>query len=605
MERNIRLKDLETNDILYPQTKTTILIDGDGNKYNVPYPDAKTIETEKVTIDSNGKLWTKHIDIDSEMSNTSENPVQNKIIKAYVDAETTRAEGVEASLESTKQDKTDNSLNTTDKTVVGAINELKEGLDSTKIISLDSYLPEGLVNEISTYLSTGEFFSKWIMINNASELKNKIKATINNDSRVLFSITIDEAPFVFSAYIQGSVDTVVEVMGEAIFPMSLANVASAAATNLFTNYSLLIDIQLADSESVLILKGCGEILPLDKYYDVISQAADNPGQTIALPNSDLLDYITSNIDKTFKLTDSDSSQDISQLFYVELFNIDKVKRTKTVTLNSLFSLPAALGPGAGYLSITVSATGITVMKEFLQLSTSDELKTTSRRIVGAINELKTTTDTLNTNKQNITDNSLTTTNKTIPTAINEINTNLSSHTSNTSNPHSVTKEQVGLGSVVNAGQTSSPTESSNEYFTAGGAYTLQQSLNSSISTKQDKTDESLSTTNKTVVGAINELKTSTDNLSSSKQNINDNALTTTSKTVPGAINELKTKADSLQSQITSNDSDITNLTNNKQDKTDSTLTTNTKTIVGAINEVNANINSFVAATDEEIRALYN
>ena len=111
-------------------------------------------------------------------------------------------------------------------------------------------------------------------------------------------------------------------------------------------------------------------------------------------------------------------------------------------------------------------------------------------------------------KQNITDNTLTTTAKTIPTAINEVNANLSSHTSNTNNPHSVTKEQVGLGSVVNAGQTSSPTKSSNEYFTAGGAYTLQQSLNSSISTKQDKTDSSLTTTSKEIVGAINELKTS-------------------------------------------------------------------------------------------------
>ena len=595
MERNIRLKDLETNDILYPQTKTTILIDGDGNKYNVPYPDAKTTETEKVTIDSNGKLWTKHIDIDSEMSNTSENPVQNKIIKAYVDAETTRAEGVEASLESTKQDKTDNSLNTTDKTVVGAINELKEGVDSTKIISLDSYLPEGFFNDIQNYFTTGEAFFKTQQLNSATELIKNIKKNINNN-QILMSFTLSGAKLIVNASFQASDSYSATAIGKFTFP-------SLVATN--TDYSCILGIEMDDSEAMLQIKGCGEILPLDKYYDVISQAFDNPGQTIALPNSALLDYITLNIDKTFKLTDSDSSQDISQLFYVELFNIDKVKRTKTVTLNSLSSLTAALGLGAGYFAITVSATGITAMKEFLQLSTSDELKTTSKEIVGAINELKTTTDTLNTNKQNITDNTLATTAKTIPTAINEVNTNLSSHTSNTSNPHSVTKEQVGLGSVVNAGQTSSPTESSNEYFTAGGAYTLQQSLNSSISTKQDKTDESLSTTNKTVVGAINELKTSTDNLSSSKQNINDNALTTTSKTVPGAINELKTKADSLQSQITSNDSDITNLTNNKQDKTDSTLTTNTKTIVGAINEVNANINSFVAATDEEIRALYN
>ena len=54
---------------------------------------------------------------------------------------------------------------------------------------------------------------------------------------------------------------------------------------------------------------------------------------------------------------------------------------------------------------------------------------------------------------------------------------LASHTSNTSNPHKVTKAQVGLSSVVNAGQTATPSSGSNSYFTAGGAYTLQQAIN--------------------------------------------------------------------------------------------------------------------------------
>lgn len=57
---------------------------------------------------------------------------------------------------------------------------------------------------------------------------------------------------------------------------------------------------------------------------------------------------------------------------------------------------------------------------------------------------------------------------------------LTTHTGNKSNPHNVTKSQVGLGSVVNAGQSTTPTSGSNSYFTAGGAYTLQQSLNDSI-----------------------------------------------------------------------------------------------------------------------------
>ena len=57
---------------------------------------------------------------------------------------------------------------------------------------------------------------------------------------------------------------------------------------------------------------------------------------------------------------------------------------------------------------------------------------------------------------------------------------LNNHISNLSNPHQVTKSQIGLGSVINAGQLSTPTLDSGAYFTAGGAYTLQQGLLKSI-----------------------------------------------------------------------------------------------------------------------------
>jgi hypothetical protein len=49
--------------------------------------------------------------------------------------------------------------------------------------------------------------------------------------------------------------------------------------------------------------------------------------------------------------------------------------------------------------------------------------------------------------------------------------NLSSHISNTSNPHNVTKSQVGLGSVVNTGDSATPVSGGTTKFTTGGAYT--------------------------------------------------------------------------------------------------------------------------------------
>lgn len=65
---------------------------------------------------------------------------------------------------------------------------------------------------------------------------------------------------------------------------------------------------------------------------------------------------------------------------------------------------------------------------------------------------------------------------TLSKSIGLVEDEITSHTSNTSNPHNVTKSQIGLGSVVNAGQTATPASGSTSYFTASGAYTLKQSI---------------------------------------------------------------------------------------------------------------------------------
>ena len=48
---------------------------------------------------------------------------------------------------------------------------------------------------------------------------------------------------------------------------------------------------------------------------------------------------------------------------------------------------------------------------------------------------------------------------------------LTSHTGNTSNPHSVTKSQVGLSDVVNKPMDNTPTNNSDNYIKSGGVYT--------------------------------------------------------------------------------------------------------------------------------------
>ena len=117
-----------------------------------------------------------------------------------------------------------------------------------------------------------------------------------------------------------------------------------------------------------------------------------------------------------------------------------------------------------------------------------------------------------------------------------------------------------------------------------------------MKSKQDKTDNSLETTSKQIVGAINELKSGVDNTYTksqsdtalaSKQDKTDNSLQTTSKQIVGAINELIAV---LADYYTKTESDTALAL--KQDKTDGSLNTNSKQIVGAINELLSSLSNF-------------
>ena len=127
-------------------------------------------------------------------------------------------------------------------------------------------------------------------------------------------------------------------------------------------------------------------------------------------------------------------------------------------------------------------------------------------------------------------------------------------------------------------------------------------------TKQDKVDNSLATEDKSVVGAINEVSESlathveeynklSEEVDSIKENVgeatkdiaqlgadkqdkSDNGLTTTNKTIVGAINELKSGIDSKEFPIDDTLSETS--TNPVQNKVVSNEINNVKKIVGSI-----------------------
>lgn len=76
-------------------------------------------------------------------------------------------------------------------------------------------------------------------------------------------------------------------------------------------------------------------------------------------------------------------------------------------------------------------------------------------------------------------------------------TELSAHTSNIENPHGVTAAQVGLGNVDNTSDEDKP---------------ISTATQAALDLKQDITDNTLETASKTVPGAINETKTRIDNI---------------------------------------------------------------------------------------------
>ena len=156
--------------------------------------------------------------------------------------------------------------------------------------------------------------------------------------------------------------------------------------------------------------------------------------------------------------------------------------------------------------------------------------------------------TLGYSAQPTTDANLQTLEKTVTGAINEVNNDLSDHVGNISNPHSVTKAQVGLGNVENTSDLTKLTVT--EYV-------------------------QLNTSDKTIIGAINEA----DEIK---------------------LNEVgNTKLAQMPSMTIKGNNEIT--TGNAEDLTvsevqtmingdiSSNLTTSSKTIVGAINELNTNI----------------
>ena len=129
-----------------------------------------------------------------------------------------------------------------------------------------------------------------------------------------------------------------------------------------------------------------------------------------------------------------------------------------------------------------------------------------------------------------------------------------------------------------------------------------------LTSYQPKNDTTLNTTNKTVVGAINELKTNVNNINvptKTSQLTNDSGYITSSDipTIPTKVSQLANDSDyvtqtemtdAIADAVTGGTVDLTGY----QKSRDTNLTTTDKTVVGAINELKDSIDNFEGGTRE-------
>lgn len=161
-------------------------------------------------------------------------------------------------------------------------------------------------------------------------------------------------------------------------------------------------------------------------------------------------------------------------------------------------------------------------------------------------------------KQNITDNTLDTTAKTIPAAINEVNSALSSKQdvsnlvtafSTTPNDTKYPSEKLVYSSLGTLSQSITSLENDTQVlsnnkankattlagYNIGDAYT-KNDVDTKLNLKQDKTDDSLNTTSKTIVGGINELVANKqNNLTTYTESATSATLTSDSIILNGAL----------------------------------------------------------------------
>ena len=146
----------------------------------------------------------------------------------------------------------------------------------------------------------------------------------------------------------------------------------------------------------------------------------------------------------------------------------------------------------------------------------------------------------------INNDSYATSKKYVDNAIKTVNDSLTGHVNDKNNPHGVNQSQIGLGNVVNTGDSNTPVSGGTTKFTTGGAFTLKTDIEAKINNLSSDQIPSLDASKITSGAFSDERIASATTWNAQITTLNESVTTNTSQ-----LTKLETSVASINTEINS------------------------------------------------------
>lgn len=415
------------------------------------------------------------------------------------------------------------------------------GIPEGTVTSVNNVSPDETGNVTIAAANISDVYSKTEVNDELDKKQNKLSYYTEDTSQTEnFKVTIGNE----------SVIDFIELNAERVISLNAMGVSGAAI-------STSIPASISSASDYILLSEKAVATALSQKADITSL---NDYQTKAINITGLTDKTVEGALGTLNDTSTTLSSEISEIKNTDL----PAKADKATTLSGYGITDAKIESGVITLGDN-TITPLTATSSIPANLIAGTVDSADKAINDADGNPISTTYTKSTDvnadlalKQNITDDTLATTAKTVPAAINEVNSALSSKQdvsnlvtafSTTPNDTKYPSEKLVYSSLGTLSQSITSLENDTQAlsnnkankattlagYKIGDAYT-KDDVDTKLNLKQDKTDDSLNTTSKTIVGGINELVANKqNNLTTYTESATSATLTSDSIILNGAL----------------------------------------------------------------------